>query len=671
MKKTICKIIGLFSLGLLLFAATDSYAQSSEQKFFQDAWGFMKSNTKDGGAEFRSKYGEKAGDHIVNIVNCGKRKCNLNFRKCLAKETSKKENWIDYICVKNEDAEKYKERGYEEKAAGGVNPGQKTKKKAKKEKDCYEAKVSGDQQSKTYCAKLTGDKVEISSGTEKGRRVCEVIEVSWYNSRNCLFCSLIGVIYAVADDVTVRSYKTFAHSFAIVIAVGLVVWLAFKTLAFVSSLTKQDIAKYFTELFIQSFKFLIAFFALLYYEQIFTMIIRPLIRAGMNFGTTFVLVESIYSRFGEEVHNALIAASSGGGSAQLEALGSKVPFDYIRNANNKFYDVFTYATIENLAYNVNLQYSLLQSIGSGLVCIGFKLLMFFLEYEGLGGRIGLGFACIIYGICFGIFGLLLVLAFIFYLLDAVVQLGIVGAMLPFLVASWPFKLTSKYTKAGFEMLLNSIFIFMMMGVVVNLSIELIKAAIEFNSDGGSMEETENGISALVSALSSLDVVKLNDMVNIVSIGFILFMMANLMAMMLLKKAEELASTFASGAMPSISSNFATQAASTAKGMAKKAAAPVVSGFKEETKELREEIKEGIKSLPSRATRAVGRAVRNIATKAGNSKLGQKVKQSKLGQKVSAQQAKRDERRAKLKEAKEIREAKNAQERQNGGAGGWG
>jgi hypothetical protein len=53
MKKTINKIIKLFSLGLLLLAVTDSYAQSPEQKSYQDAWSFMESHTQDGGKKFK------------------------------------------------------------------------------------------------------------------------------------------------------------------------------------------------------------------------------------------------------------------------------------------------------------------------------------------------------------------------------------------------------------------------------------------------------------------------------------------------------------------------------------------------------------------------------------------------------------------------------------------
>lgn len=663
MKKTINKIIGLFSLGLLLFAATDSYAQSAEKKLFQDAWTFMSEHTKDGGAAFRSKYGNEEGSHL-NIVDCGPRKCNLNFRKCMSRKDGKTK--VDYRCAKEDEVAKLKQRGFVE-SSGGKNPGQKTK-KAKKEKDCYEAKIANtNQEAKIYCTKVIGERVEVMSAVSENKGRCEVVEVAWYNSRNCLFCPLIGVLYAVADKITVTAYKAFARSFAIVIAVGLAVWIAFKTLAFVSSLTKQDIAKYLTEMLIQSFKFLIAFFALLYYEEIFSMIIRPLIRAGMAFGTTFVLVDDLYSRFGEEVFKALVTAGTTGDGTALSALGSKVPSDYSRNANNMFYDVYTYATMENLAHNVNLQYSLLQTIGGSLTCIGFKLLMFRIPAESIGEGFALGFASIIYGICFGIFGFLLSIAFVVYLLDVVVQLGIVGGMLPFLVASWPFKLTSGYTKKGFEMILNSIFTFMMMGVVVNLSIELIKAAVEFNSDSGAVGETENGLSAMIKALTEIDVKKLSTMVNVISIGFLLFMMSNIMAMMLLGKVTEFANQFASGAMPAISSEFATRAASTVKGIAKKAASPLVEGFKEEisevTKPVRDDLKEkihtGVKNVATNVRHNVGQGIKTAA----NATLGQ----TKAGRKVIAAAGTVagavENVQQKLYEAKQERLAKNEADKQ--------
>ena len=82
MKKTINKIVGLFSLGLLLFAAQVSYARSDTQTMFQDAWSFMQSNTADSAAGFKKSFGANEAASL-NIVNCGPKKCNLNFRVCL------------------------------------------------------------------------------------------------------------------------------------------------------------------------------------------------------------------------------------------------------------------------------------------------------------------------------------------------------------------------------------------------------------------------------------------------------------------------------------------------------------------------------------------------------------------------------------------------------------
>lgn len=590
MKKTINKIVGLFSLGLLLFAAQISYANSKNEDFFKDAWTFMEEHAADGGAGFKTSYG-KDSEELKDIVHCGNIRCNLRYRSCLVKE--RKILPDKYICVAKNEVDSYKRSGY--KDSKGNNIFMSTMQDLKKE--CYDAKDSTGNVKK-YCARKIGDEVQISAAQDS-KRSCDVVEVSWYNNRKCVFCHLLGVIYSVADTITVTAQNAFARSFAIVIVVGLAVWLAFKTLAFVSSSTKQDIAKYITELLIQSFKFLIAFFALLYYRQIFTMLILPLINAGMKFGTSLVIVQDINDRLGKEVVSALATAVSSGNGSALKGMAG-VPMDYINNADNKFFDVYTYATMENFAYNVNLQYSLLQTIGGSLVCTGFKIITGAFDVEN--GGFGLGIASIVYGICFGLFGFLLSIAFVFYLLDVMVQLGIVGGLLPFLVAAWPFKLTSQYTKKGFDMLLNSIFVFMMMGVVVDLSMSLISVAVEYNTntEGASGDVGETGLAGLIRALSEIDTTKLSYMVNIISIGFLLFLVANIMSMLLLSKTQEFAGQFANTPLPPMASDLATKTASTAFSAAKKTGGAIISsvggGFGEGTKELRDKVKEKTKEF---------------------------------------------------------------------------
>lgn len=525
MKKTISKIISLFSLGLLLFAVSDAYA-SKGQIAPVDAWQFMKEHTADEGKAFREKF----GDNISEVISRSK---NKNTKT--------------------------------------------------EEKNCFTAKTQATgQQTTTYCIEQIGTSLTVRAAEKVGGKSCEVVEVSWYESRKCIFCPLIGVLYAASENISNISYDNFAKSLAIVVAVGLMVWIAFKTLLLVSDLSKQDAAKYITEIMEQTFKFLIVFFTLLYYNQIFDLVINPIIRSGMAFGTSFVENVSLAERFGDtdEEKAAIYNAIKTGNQSALASVSDKLPPDYKRNIENNFFNLYTYATMENLAFNVNMEYSLLQTVGKSLICIGSKLIMGKFENESDG--FGLGIACIIYGLCFGAFGFILSISFIFYLFDAVVELGIVGALLPLLIAAWPFKITTEYTSKGFQMLLNSVFIFMTMGLVTEICIELISAAVSFNitqaEPGESASNANSGLASLVVALTAIDTKSLGRMVNIISIGFLLFLVTNLVSMLLLQKVKEFAGQFSKGCVPDVGNKLGGTMASAAVGTAKKAITTPAKGF---------------------------------------------------------------------------------------------
>ena len=431
---------------------------------------------------------------------------------------------------------------------------------------CFNAKSATSYATK-YCIKAIGGTVAVYSANNKNKAKCEVVPVRWYNNKECAFCPILGVIFAAADQMTVISRDAFVIPFSLIIVVGLALWIAVKTLSFVSSLTKQDAAKYITELLRQSYKFLIAFLLLINYDNVFTYIINPLLNAGIEFGNKFVDVdvdvEDWKDRFGVSTPQEM----------------SDPPADYQRNINNEYYTVGTYKNMEHLAYNVNKSFALLQTIGQSLICLGWKYMS--LQIANDGWHFGLGFNCIIYGLFFASFGFLLCLAFIFYLLDAVVQLGIVGALLPFLIASWPFKITSKYTSTGFKMLLNSIFTFMMMGIVANLCIELINKSFESGGeDADSKGLSSGGLAALVTAMDTIDTESLKEMVNVFSLAFLLFVFANILGFLVVGRITELVDKFASGGMKPVAPSIATMGASTVKGMATKLAAPTTQAVSE-------------------------------------------------------------------------------------------
>lgn len=592
MIKATSKIRAFLFFGLLLSICLPvSVAFSNDEivRLNQDPWEFMQENaTAEGYSQFVSDYGQQEGWKNANIVQCGTEICNLATSKCLSKGNLSAGRTIintilnrgkaaatvrmEYICVSKDEVATMISQGWSEIEGGSgststvtVKEGGNTSSKSYElDKTCYTAQEPTGE-TVQYCAKTVGNEIVIRSGNDK-ERGCDVIPVRVYNDSKCRFCSLIGVIFKTADSVAASSRNALASGFAIVIAVGMAIWMAMKTFVFVSSMTSQDAAKYITEMLKQSYKFIIAFFLLLYYDDVFTFIINPLLNAGLEFGLSFASGTSVEKRF--EIGNLSVAS--------LQGLGENLPLDYARNLDNNYYNIFTYSSLENLAYNINLNYSLLQAIGSGLNCLGWRYIL--LIFGENGWEIGLGFGCVIYGLFFSLFGFLSCLAFIFYMLDAVVQLGVVGALLPFLIASWPFKITSKYTSTGFKMLLNSIFTFMMIGLVVKISISLISKAVELNTEietsaSSQQTVTGGGLYELVQAIDNIDTEKLKIMVNVLSVGFLVFLFANILGFLLLARVSELVDRFSSGGMKASAPSLATMGASAIKGVAKKATAP--------------------------------------------------------------------------------------------------
>lgn len=612
MMKTISKFVFFVFLGLILFVPKVSYAQkafsstsnnTSSDAVMMDAWSFMKENSSEY-SRFQKEFGEGYSERSMRM-QCGPATCNIDTQICMVKSErlSRKErrkakdrtdlgtdlggtgqalsrqgrlfgegrHLLTYACVLNKDVSSYQKSGYD---IYDTDSNVEDKRKRDRKTDtCFTAK--GENAGK-YCVRIIGNTVEVRSVTGRGDG-CQVIPVAWYNNRKCVFCSLMGGVFAAADHIAIVSQEVLSYSFAIVIALGLLIWIAMKTVSFVSSMTKQDAAKYITELIKQSYKFVIVFVILSNYGAAFDIIVRPLLRAGLSFGQSFVSVQNIKDRY------AMYYDESDPADVSILVKNKNdddFPIDYAKNIDNQFFDFGTYVAMENFAYNVNLNYSFLQTVGSSLFCLGWRYAM---GRTGEGLEFGLGFACMIYGGMLSSFGFLLCMAFIFYLLDAVVQLGIVGGLLPFLIASWPFKITSKYTSTGFKMFLNSVFTFMMMGFVVKVTILLIDNAI-----GGSSNEADkmaSGLMMLATAVDNVQTDTLRKMVDVLSVGFCVLVFASIMGFLLLSKVAELTSKFASGGMKGSASSLATMAASTLKGAAGKLMAPTSKALGKKAEDL--------------------------------------------------------------------------------------
>ena len=210
---------------------------------------------------------------------------------------------------------------------------------------------------------------------------------------------------------------------------------------------------------------------------------------------------------------------------------------------------YLYVKISCFIRSVQAEISTMQSIGSTLMCVSRNSA----AEDNWGGLPDV--SMMFQGFVIWIMSLLMSLAFAFYLIDATVRLGIIGALMPFFIACWPFKPTRGYTQKGWQLFLNTFFIYAMMGLVISVNLQLITQGLSTGSGG--LDEIED-------AINGDNVLVLKDLLDIGFSGFLVLIACCLFAFQLTGKASGIADQFAGGAGENIGSNLGTLAASGAK-----------------------------------------------------------------------------------------------------------
>jgi len=355
---------------------------------------------------------------------------------------------------------------------------------------------------------------------------CIPIPAKLAEAQSCIFCPLFKTIFNAAQSMSTKSYNALANSLANVVLVGFALLVAFKVLKNVSSFTKQDAPKFITELLIDIFKVLFAFYMLKSSTIVYDYIIGPVLKAGFEFGSSLLFAK------GDGYLDSCKISTSG---VQMGVMPS-----------------YLYSNLDCFIKAVQAEVAIPQSIGSTLMCVARNK-----------GRTNLGpvnnilwdFGMMFQGLAIWIMGWIMSLAFAFYLIDATIQLGIIGALMPFLIACWPFKQTQNYTKQGWGMFMNTFFVYVFMGLVVSVNVELL---------GQSLTGSKGGFDEVIAALNGNEIEKLKQLLDIGFSGFLVFIACCLFAFKLTGQATDLAGNMSGGGGPQIGSKIGGLAANVAK-----------------------------------------------------------------------------------------------------------
>ena len=383
-----------------------------------------------------------------------------------------------------------------------------------------------------------GDSYESISGVTKG---CIPLPAKIAENASCIFCPLFLTIFNAAQTMATNAYSKLADPIAGVMVLGFAIYIAFLVLKYVSAFTKQDAPKFTNEIFQQAFKVLVAFLLLMNASEIYTYVIGPVLSAGMEFGGALLFADgNSYTEWCAVEKNLEDEVAR-----QSETIASGVFPEYL------------YVKLSCFIRSVQAEISTAQSIGSSLMCVSRNV---------AAQSIGIGpitiienaiwdFSMFFQGLLIWILALIISLAFAFYLIDATVRLGIIGALMPFLIACWPFKKTSGYTGKGWEMFLNTFFTYAMMGLIVSVNLQLIMQGLT-GSKGGTDE--------LMELIDGNNIRALQEMLDIGFAGFLVLLGCCLFGWKLTGQATALAGTFASGGGSPIAPQIGGLAASGAK-----------------------------------------------------------------------------------------------------------
>lgn len=252
----------------------------------------------------------------------------------------------------------------------------------------------------------------------------------------CLFCPMFKIFFQASASVAKASYDTFHSSLGELILVFLFVALALIVLKNVASMGARDPGSILNDLFTKAFTCAAIYIIVTQdYFNILNMTITPIIQDGLG----FVGSNPDGCRYMETAGGYAVSAGSLGGEAMPSELGTTI-----------------ICAIDEIEQKINLLFA----YGNYAFCLGTgpaKILFHFFPNP----------LYIIDAVILYLGGVFFLIGYPWILADAVLQMGISFALLPFAVAGYAFSKTKNYLNKTFQWILNSLFTFIFMAILIN------------------------------------------------------------------------------------------------------------------------------------------------------------------------------------------------------------
>ena len=267
-------------------------------------------------------------------------------------------------------------------------------------------------------------------------------------SDECWFCPLFTAIFNTSSKIALKSYMALADGIANLVLVCFALWTAIFVLKHVTAVEVKNPSKMIQEYLLQAFKVLLVVLILKgNYFQVMHYSLEPVFNTGMQFSQTITGTENSCS---SDISGKIIGYDSeftGNSAGGLPAsMGKNI-----------------LCSIKSMQDGV----SKIMAFGRQAMCVAWKP-------KAVIKYIIPSFPYLITGIVLYIGGLVLLLAFPWCLIDAVMQMAIAAALAPAAIGAWAFKLTSKYLGKIWNFFMNAMFNFVFLSIILYIIMTVVE-----------------------------------------------------------------------------------------------------------------------------------------------------------------------------------------------------
>ena len=371
-------------------------------------------------------------------------------------------------------------------------------------------------------------------------RPCKTIGEYQAEFKNtCVACGLMSTILGAVQKISKNAFDAISSHLIGLLSLGFLIYIAYITLITIASPETQKISKFLTTLAKQGARVAVAIVLLQTPNFVYDTFVTPILDGGVDFSVTLM----------------------GQDKARVIELGSDPKYSHNFEKTGNYLNANLLETLVGATATFSNEATLMPAIGRSFYCW---------SWTDLGWKrawIIPRFTMLVEGIIMWAFGIMIWLAIGFYVLDCVIQMGIVCSLMAFFIACWPFKMTSEYTKIGWNMFLNTFFNFVMMGVVVTTINEMITQAIATGMTEGELEQY----------LNEDMIEELDAKLELFGLQIVMLVICCMMCMKLSDQAGALANKFAGGARIKMGGDLAGLATSAATSVAKNAGGAALKG----------------------------------------------------------------------------------------------